>query len=352
MKNTVKALAAIGLQLVMIGSVLSISPDLASAQEPDKIANAMSAGPAAITAEATILDWPSDPAGDLIVLREGTNGWTCFTDRPDTPGNDPMCVDQVWGALLNALMLGEEPHVTSPGLAYMLAGGSSASNTDPFATEPVPGEDWMSSPPHVMLVYPDSVDLSRFTTDPGSGEPYVMWAGTPYAHIMMPVDDVASDMEKAIANAMSAGPAAITAEATILDWPSDPTGGMVVLREGTNGWTCFTDRPDTPGNDPMCVDHVWAALLNALMLGEEPHVTNPGLAYMLAGGSSASNTDPFATEPAPGEDWMSSPPHVMLVYPDSVDLSQFTTDPGSGEPYVMWAGTSYAHIMMPVALGR
>jgi len=187
MKNTVKTLATIGLQLVMIGGVLSISPDPATAQESDKIANAMSAGPAAITAEATILDWPSDPAGGMVVLREGTNGWTCFTDRPGTPGNDPMCVDQVWGALLNALMLGEEPHVTGPGLAYMLAGGSSASNSDPFATEPAPGEDWMSSPPHVMLVYPDSVDLSQFTTNPSSGEPYVMWAGTPYAHIMMPV---------------------------------------------------------------------------------------------------------------------------------------------------------------------
>jgi len=187
MKNTVKALAAIGLQLVMIGSVLSISPDPATAQEADKIANAMSAGPAAITAEATILDWPSDPAGGLIVLREGTNGWTCLTDRPDTPANDPMCLDQVWVEWTNALMLGEKPHVTSPGLAYMLQGGSDASNTDPFATEPAPGEDWVVSPPHVMLLYPDSVDLSQLTTDHTSGGPYVMWAGTPYAHIMMPV---------------------------------------------------------------------------------------------------------------------------------------------------------------------
>jgi hypothetical protein len=143
----------------------------------------MSAGPAAITAEATILDWPSDPAGDMIVLREGSNGWTCYTDWPATPGNDPMCLDQVWVEWNDALMLGEEPHVTSPGVAYMLQGGSAASNTDPFVMEPAPGEDWLASPPHVMLLYPDSVDLSRFTTDHTSGEPYVMWAGTPYEHI-------------------------------------------------------------------------------------------------------------------------------------------------------------------------
>ena len=154
----------------------------------DAIANAMSAGPASITAEATILDYPSDPAGDMIVLREGSNGWTCFTDWPATPGNDPMCVDQVWVEFLGAWAVGEAPNVTSPGVGYMLAGGSAASNTDPFAMEPAAGEDWLTSPPHVMLLFPDSVDLSQFTTDHTSGEPWVMWGGTPYEHIMMPAD--------------------------------------------------------------------------------------------------------------------------------------------------------------------
>jgi hypothetical protein len=99
-----------------------------------------------------------------------------------------MCLDQVWKAWQDAFMLGETPHVTRPGLGYMLAGGSAASNTDPFAMEPAPGDDWMSSAPHVMLLYPESMDLSQYTTDPSSGEPYIMWAGTPYAHIMMPAD--------------------------------------------------------------------------------------------------------------------------------------------------------------------
>ena len=57
-------------------------------------------------------------------------------------------------------------------------------------------------------------------------------------------------------------------------------------------------------------------------------------------------------EPAPGEDWLVSPAHVMLIFPDSVDLSLFTTDPTQGEPYVMWAGTPYEHIMMPVVSGE
>jgi hypothetical protein len=29
--------------------------------------------------------------------------------------------------------------------------------------------------------------LKAMTSDPSSGEPYVMWGDTPYAHIMVPV---------------------------------------------------------------------------------------------------------------------------------------------------------------------
>jgi len=48
------------------------------------IANAESAGPDAIAKHATILAWPTTPGGELVVLREGNNGWTCMPRRPDT----------------------------------------------------------------------------------------------------------------------------------------------------------------------------------------------------------------------------------------------------------------------------
>jgi hypothetical protein len=49
--------------------------------------------------------------------------------------------------------------------------------------------------------------------------------------------------------------------------------------------------------------------------------------YMLAGGTDASNTDPYATEPAPGADWVRTGRHVMIVnamsmmagYPEEAD---------------------------------
>lgn len=161
-----------------------------------------------------------------------------------------------------------------------------------------------------------------------------------------------ADAEAKIEIAMSAAPSAISENATIFDNELDDAGTFVVLREGSNGWSCFPDAPGTPSNDPMCLDQTWVDWLYAFVAGEEPNTTVPGLAYMLQGGSDASNTDPLATEPAAGEDWVSSPPHVMLLLPGDLDQSVFSADHLSGEPYIMWAGTPYEHIMMPVAAGE
>jgi len=85
-----------------------------------KIENAMSAAPAAIADDATILDNALDDAGEFVVLREGGDGWYCFPDVPSTPGNDPSCNDQTWLDWTYAFVAQEEPNVTAPGLAYML----------------------------------------------------------------------------------------------------------------------------------------------------------------------------------------------------------------------------------------
>ena len=155
-----------------------------------QIANAMSAGPAVVGREATILGW--DESGmPTVVLREGTNAWTCLADWPVSPGNDPQCFDPVWTAWNDAYLAGEEPTVERLGVAYMLAGGSDPSNTDPMAMEPLPGEDWVTTPPHLMILVPDDLDPADFTTDHTSGQPYIMWEGTPYEHLMVPVADMA-----------------------------------------------------------------------------------------------------------------------------------------------------------------
>ena len=152
-----------------------------------KIEDAMSAAPSTVSANATILDNAMDDAGKFIVLREGSNDWYCQPDALGTPGPDPWCFDQTWLDWAYAFVAGEEPNTTVVGLAYMLQGGSDASNTDPFATEPAAGEEWVASPPHVMLLLSEDLVQSGFSPDHQAGGPWIMWAGTPYEHIMMPV---------------------------------------------------------------------------------------------------------------------------------------------------------------------
>ena len=149
----------------------------------DAIKSAMSAGPSSISADATILDW------EMNVLREGTNEWTCLPDRPDTEGADPWCITGPWLNFLDAYVNQTEPTYDEMGIAYMLAGDSPVSNSDPYATGPTGPEDWVTDlGAHLMVIVPDKSLLEGMTTDHLNGGPWVMWANTPYAHIMIPID--------------------------------------------------------------------------------------------------------------------------------------------------------------------
>jgi hypothetical protein len=152
--------------------------------DAEMIRSAMSAAPDAVAAAATIV--AMDEKGQMRTLREGTNGWTCIPDGP-SPGVDPMCVDQN-GMEWAAAWLGHtEPPKDKMGFAYMLAGGSDASNEDPFATAPPSGQAWIETSPHVMILNIGDRFAGYPTTSENTKVPYVMWANTPYAHLMIPV---------------------------------------------------------------------------------------------------------------------------------------------------------------------
>jgi hypothetical protein len=182
------ALLVVGFGTLVLGLVRAV-PVAGQDDTQTKIDNAMSAAPASIADHATILDNAVDDAGKFVVLREGNNGWYCLPDALGTPGPDPWCFDDMWLEWTYAFMAGKEPNTTEPGLAYMLQGGSDASNTDPFATEPEAGNEWMNSPAHMMLLMPDDLAASGFSPDYTQGGPWIMWAGTPYEHLMMPVGE-------------------------------------------------------------------------------------------------------------------------------------------------------------------
>ncbi len=169
---------------IMLGSSLMfglVVTGLALADDKmETIANAESAAPAAVTANATI------KAADGTVLREGSNGYTCY---PQQAIIGPMCNEAVWDGLIGAMMNKEDFSPDSFSVSYMLAGEGSAignSNSDPYATEPEKSEDWIKEGPHLMIAVPNRAMLegmSRDTSDPM----YVLWGDTPYAHIMVKI---------------------------------------------------------------------------------------------------------------------------------------------------------------------
>jgi hypothetical protein len=146
----------------------------------------MSAAPAAVSKDATIMDWPSAASGETAVLRKGTNQWTCMPDDPDTPANDPMCMDSNAADWARAWKAKQQPNIPGIGVVYMLQGGGTPSNTDPFAVKPEAGKDWLKEPPHIMI-FGAKLDHNVYSTDPTTGKPWIMWPGTPYEHLMVPV---------------------------------------------------------------------------------------------------------------------------------------------------------------------
>lgn len=157
-------------------------------ESPDRdalIAEATGAAPPAISANATVVDTEGN------VLREGTNGFTCLPDLPGDENFEPMCNDAQWMNFVHAMLNGEEPEIDRVGISYMLSSKWAVSNTDPTATEPTPDNEWVEGGAHLMLVVPDPALLEGFPDDPGPG-PYVMWKGTPYEHLMIPMEAIAS----------------------------------------------------------------------------------------------------------------------------------------------------------------
>lgn len=163
------------------------SASTTAAASSDPIASAESAAPASLAHNAAIVTVGAD--GKMNQLRAGKNGWTCMPDAPDTPGPDPMCFDANAGKWADAWVHHKPPPDGTPGVMYMLEGGTDASNTDPYAKSPTADNDWIKTGPHIMLVGSKAM-LTGYPsgTKPDTAAPFVMWAGTPYAHLMVPVN--------------------------------------------------------------------------------------------------------------------------------------------------------------------
>lgn len=146
-----------------------------------KIARALSSAPANIAKAANVVD--RDENGKETVLREGSNGFTCFPGHPWVVDDIAYCANAdalQWEADWHAHR--PKPTNKQPGINYMLAGGTYRSATDPYTTSGTP----FTEGPHWIILWPFDPATTGISTEVKlKTGTWIMWAGTPYSHLMI-----------------------------------------------------------------------------------------------------------------------------------------------------------------------
>ena len=170
-------------------------PDALHTSAEWKIWAYSTAAPSFIAANCTVMD------ADGTMLREGTNGWTAMPANPRGP-SDPengwkdaheamaMVGDAQSFKWVTAYMSKTKPEMESDGWAWMLHGDMGEDNSKQMVMnkEDAAEGQWIESGSHLMLMPKDPSSLAGQTTDFMSGAPYVMFKGTGYDHLMIPVE--------------------------------------------------------------------------------------------------------------------------------------------------------------------
>jgi hypothetical protein len=164
-------------------------PALSRAQAPAMsdaqfTTTAQSAAPAAISGQAAIVR--IDAAKKTTTqVRAGTNGFTCSV-IPDE-SNAPFCADKNgWGWMSAAFTGQPAPPNATPGLCYMGQGGMHFETpTGDIVMMASATTKAVKEPPHWMLLSAIDPATSGLPTKPNPTGVYIMFAGTPYAHLMV-----------------------------------------------------------------------------------------------------------------------------------------------------------------------
>ena len=193
------------LAVIFVFVVLGASGALAQSGEPAgphtsaewQIWAYTTAAPSFIAENATAVDANNN------VLRAGTNGWTCVPANPRgmaDPENGwrdpheamPLCGDEEGFKWVVAYLSGETPELERNTFIWMSHGDMGEDNTTPLVMSQTEAEDpdnWIMSGPHLMMMPKDPSSLDAYPTDFTSGSPYTMFAGTDYAHLMIPMEN-------------------------------------------------------------------------------------------------------------------------------------------------------------------
>lgn len=184
-----------------IGVIPVSSPAMGQSAAPtaeQQIAGAVLAAPDSLRAGATVLGWRG---GDVVELRKGTNELICLADDPATDRFQVACYQQslepfmARGRELHKLKLTHE-QVDSARMLDIKAGKWKMPSVPAALYNMVAPKDSLDAATglprgkgsHWYVVYiPYATEAaSGFSTSPdGSGRPWLMYAGEPWAHLMV-----------------------------------------------------------------------------------------------------------------------------------------------------------------------
>jgi hypothetical protein len=157
--------------------------DVKDLSEKDQTALALSAAPPHVAKDAGVMVYGAD--GKLNETKKSANGFTCIPTVMNLPDPDPICMDDAAHHWMRDLMdNAPKPSNTVPGIAYMTRGGSHYEK-DGKVVMAGEGAKVVKEPPHWMIMWPFDPTASKLPTTPNPSGTYIMFDGTPYAHVMV-----------------------------------------------------------------------------------------------------------------------------------------------------------------------
>jgi hypothetical protein len=177
MRLTVSSTLAL---LIGNGAAFALPTEEIPTSEPAYLAKVKTAAPEQVVAKASIVMMQD---GKPRSLQTGTNGFTCTIGGDGTP----FCADENALAWQKSIASKSDPP-NKIGFIYMLAGDTGTNNE--AAGQRASHQHWVQTGPHVMIVGPmvrEMVGYPRNVDVPDPTQPYSMYPGTPYEHLMLPV---------------------------------------------------------------------------------------------------------------------------------------------------------------------
>ena len=152
--------------------------------EKEQTTLALSGAPKHIAGEAGVMVFGAD--GKLTEVKKSENGFTCIPTVMNLPDPDPICMDGAAHQWMTDIMNNApKPSNTIPGIAYMARGGSHFENNHKVVMQQEGGAKVVKEPPHWMVMWPFDPAATKLPTAPNPSGSYVMFDGSPYAHLMI-----------------------------------------------------------------------------------------------------------------------------------------------------------------------